>query len=514
MQLHTAELVLIGITLLAACVNGGVGYGFSSITVPVALLFFPNRVLNPALVLVEVGINLAVFYANRRVWRRAWQISGPLLLGTLPGVVLGSLLLSSAGHEALRIGTYVVLLPLIVAQTAGWRFPMRLNRLTGAAIGTGVGALYAATTISGPPLALFLNNQGLAKEDFRAAMSLFRIVESTTTACCYLALGLFSAQSLRTSGIMVPGVLLGLVVGQQLLRSLKSDTFRRICMATDALLVGFGLARTALGLQLVGATVAYGGLAAIAAIEVVLVLRYLLGGGANEAWEASGTAVAGRALDYPVALNLTGRRVLVVGAGRVAEDRISALLAAGADVRVVATAATERVHEWADQHRLRLSERPYEPGDCEGAQLVLTAVGVPEVSRAVAAEARGRGLLVNSADLPELCDFNLPSVGRRGPVTIAVSTSGLAPSLARFIRQRAMATIGPEYGVVARLLGRLRKLLPGGAARARLFGDLLASDLVPLIRQGKRELARERVRELVQGSAAGGAAADSTEGVT
>ncbi len=182
MSLHTPELVLIAITLLAACVNGGVGYGFSSITVPVALLFFPNRVLNPALVLVEVGINLAVFYANRRAWRSAWQISKSLLRGTLPGVIIGSLLLSSAGHDALRIATYVVLLPLIVAQTAGWRWPVRLTRVTGAALGTGVGALYAATTISGPPLALFLNNQGLAKEDFRAAMSLFRIAESTTTA--------------------------------------------------------------------------------------------------------------------------------------------------------------------------------------------------------------------------------------------------------------------------------------------------------------------------------------------
>jgi precorrin-2 dehydrogenase/sirohydrochlorin ferrochelatase len=356
-------------------------------------------------------------------------------------------------------------------------------------------------------------------------MSLFRIVESITTAICYLALGLFSAESIHASGIMLPGVLLGLLLGRQLLSSLRSDTFRSICMATDALLVGFGLSRLVVGLGWVAPAVANGALAALVLLELALVVRFLRNrpaagsgsGGTSDSgkgwgsWEASGRAVVGHELDYPVALKLSGRSVLLVGAGRVAELRLAALLDAGANVHVVAPAATAGIRELAVHGKIRLTQRAYQPGDCEGAELIFAATGELDVSRIVAAEARRRGRLVNSADLPELCDFNLPSVGRRGPVTVAVSTSGLAPGLARVVRERAMEHIGPEYGVVARLLGRLRKLLPRGPARSRLFGELLASDLVDRVREGKRSLARERVRKLVEASGTVPGVADSRE---
>src|SRR6267142_5611332 len=101
------------------------GYGFSSLTVPVALLFFSNRVLNPALVLVEVFINLYVLFINRAsvpaVWRRVY----PILIGLLPGVALGSYLLASIHPGWLKLGTYALLLPLILFQAAGVRRPIR-----------------------------------------------------------------------------------------------------------------------------------------------------------------------------------------------------------------------------------------------------------------------------------------------------------------------------------------------------------------------------------------------------
>ena len=119
---------------------------------------------------------------------------------------------------------------------------------------------------------------------------------------------------------------MGLVLGQIVLSGLKSDTFRRLCMATDALLVGFGLARTALGLQLMSAAAAYAGLALVGGLEVLLVWRYFRGQPA----QAEPRPTPGAALDYPVALKLAGRSVLLVGAGRVGEARLSALLDAGA----------------------------------------------------------------------------------------------------------------------------------------------------------------------------------------
>ena len=167
-----------------------------------ALLFFPNRVLNPALVLVEVGHQPGCFlFEPTRLAPRLAAVP-PAASGRVPGVVVGSLLLSSsASHSTLKLGDLPGATAAHRRADGGLALAAAVDGLAGTSLGAGVGALYAATTISGPPLALFLNNQGLAKEDFRAAMSLFRIVESMTTAVCYLALGLFSAESLRTSGI-------------------------------------------------------------------------------------------------------------------------------------------------------------------------------------------------------------------------------------------------------------------------------------------------------------------------
>src|SRR3954470_17929201 len=148
------------ITLLAAFVNGALGYGFSSLTVPVGLLFFANRVLNPALVMIEVVLNLYVLFINRGgvagVWRRIY----PILLGLLPGVALGSYLLASIHPGWLKFVTYALLLPLILIQAGGLRYPVKAEKLIGVPFGTGLGFLYSVTTISGPPLALLFYNQG------------------------------------------------------------------------------------------------------------------------------------------------------------------------------------------------------------------------------------------------------------------------------------------------------------------------------------------------------------------
>src|SRR5712675_2801391 len=129
LSLDTAVLVLAGITLLAAFVNGALGYGFSSLTVPVGLLFLANRVLNPALVLIEVFINLYVLFINRAsvpaIWRRVY----PILIGLLPGVALGSYLLASIHPGWLKFATYAFLLPLILLQAAGIRRPIKAEKL-------------------------------------------------------------------------------------------------------------------------------------------------------------------------------------------------------------------------------------------------------------------------------------------------------------------------------------------------------------------------------------------------
>src|SRR5881409_348048 len=188
-------IVLLGITFFAAFVNGALGYGFSSLTVPVALVFYTNRILNPALVLIEVFINLYVLFINRESVPAVWKRVYPILIGLLPGVAVGSLLLASLHPGWIKFVTYAVLLPLILIQAAGLRRPIRNERLIGPPFGLGLGFLYSVTTVSGPPLAILFNNQGFAKTEFRAGLALIRVAESSLTAATYYYLGFYSAKS-------------------------------------------------------------------------------------------------------------------------------------------------------------------------------------------------------------------------------------------------------------------------------------------------------------------------------
>lgn len=271
-----SDLILLAVAFAAALVNGGLGYGFSSLTVPVALLFYVGRVLNPALVVLELFINAASLLVNRRglpaVLPRIW----PLLLGALPGSAAGSVVLAAVAPGKLKLFTFAVLLPLLVAQSLGWRRPIRNERAFGLPIGVGLGALYGATTVSGPPLALLFNNQGLSKDEFRAALAAFRIVESSCTLVAYVALGLIGRESLRLGGWFAPAVLVGVPAGYVLMRRISAQTFRSVCIAVDVVLVAFALSRSLTSQGLLAGHAAWALLAALAALEVVLVVRHVV----------------------------------------------------------------------------------------------------------------------------------------------------------------------------------------------------------------------------------------------
>src|SRR5215470_9999711 len=140
-------IYLVVITLAAAIVNGGLGYGFSSITVPLALLFLSNRVLNPALVVIEVALNAYVLFVNRDAVPAVWRRVAPIVVGLAPGVIAGTLVVSQVGQSWLKFFTYVVLLPLILIQAAGYRRPIRSERSIGLPFGLGLGVLYSVTTL-------------------------------------------------------------------------------------------------------------------------------------------------------------------------------------------------------------------------------------------------------------------------------------------------------------------------------------------------------------------------------
>ena len=265
---------LVVITLGAAVVNGALGYGFSSITVPIALLFMTNRLLNPALVPIEIALNAYMLWVNRDGIRGVWRRAMPIVIGLAPGVLLGTAVVSSLNTSWLKFWTYSALLPLILVQAAGYRRPIRSERAVGFLFGGGVGVLYSVTTISGPPLAMMLSNQGLTKRDFRTALALIRLAESSMTGTAYLYAGLYSVQSMGLIPYILPSIAIGVPIGGWLIRQIRPETFRRVCMSFDAWVVGFGLSNLLKDLHLVSDNRAYLLLAAVAVLDSWLLYRF------------------------------------------------------------------------------------------------------------------------------------------------------------------------------------------------------------------------------------------------
>ena len=213
---------------------------------------------------------------------------------------------------------------------------------------------------------------------------------------------------------------------------------------------------------------------------------------------------------FPVALELAGRPVVVVGGGEVAERRVERLVAAGAAVTVVSPALTITLAGMRAVGRIRHVARAYRPGDLEGARLALVATDDQGVTAAVAAEARASGVWLNAADDPTHCDVMLPGVVRRGILTIAVASGGASPALTRALREHLEATIGAEWGALGELAAAARRELraAGRAPGAVAWRRALAADVRALLADGRVEEARELMRARLGQDPAGAGSAE------
>lgn len=162
---------------------------------------------------------------------------------------------------------------------------------------------------------------------------------------------------------------------------------------------------------------------------------------------------------FPVFLVVAGSRCIVVGGGTVAARKVADLLEAGARVTVIAEVPGDAVRGMADGGTIELAERRYREGDLAGAVLVFAATGDEAVNAAVAAEARAAGIPVNVADDPEKCTFFSGAVVRRGPLRVAISTSGVCPALAAAVRRDIEERILPSYGEFVAFAGEVRRRL-------------------------------------------------------
>ncbi len=194
---------------------------------------------------------------------------------------------------------------------------------------------------------------------------------------------------------------------------------------------------------------------------------------------------------YPVFLDLRGRSCVVLGGADTALEKAQWLLDAGAAVTVVTTASCAELRALAGAGRIRLVPRDYAPGDLEGAHLAIDASGDDAINQASWAEAERRGVLINVVDRPQRCSFIAPAVVRRGPLQVAISTSGETPFLASALRARLERTLGDEWGAFTALMGRIRRQLrERGVPRTGqtcVYRRLLRSNIRRLIRSGRGE---------------------------
>jgi len=162
---------------------------------------------------------------------------------------------------------------------------------------------------------------------------------------------------------------------------------------------------------------------------------------------------------YPIFLNLKKRLCLIIGGGQVAERKAVILIKCGANVRVIAPSITKRLITLEEKGKLEIIKRDYKKGDLEGAFIVFAATDKKEVNRQIKKDAEEMGIIANVVDDPDFCDFIVPSMVKKGPVTIAISTSGTLPMFARVFKEKIKQVLTEDHIKYVKKIGRLRKII-------------------------------------------------------
>ena len=194
---------------------------------------------------------------------------------------------------------------------------------------------------------------------------------------------------------------------------------------------------------------------------------------------------------YPVYLNLTGKKCLVFGGGPIAEDKIAKLQSTGAQVTIVSPTVTPNLQAWAHRGDFQWQPREYQAGDLEGAFLSIAATNDRQVNHEIFQEAERLGVLINVVDDPEQCTFIAPAVVRRGQVTLAISTGGASPALARKLREALTEDPVLEWADLARVLSLARKVVKkrGLTVDPQRWQCCITTELLQLAQSGHEDQA-------------------------
>jgi precorrin-2 dehydrogenase/sirohydrochlorin ferrochelatase len=200
---------------------------------------------------------------------------------------------------------------------------------------------------------------------------------------------------------------------------------------------------------------------------------------------------------YPIYLDIENRDVVIIGGGNVCARKAETMMKYGARVTVVSPEFTDEIEQWAREGCLGLKRKMYDPGDVEGANIVIASTDDQGVNEQIAADCRARRIPVNVVDVTPLCEFIVPAIIEKGSIQIAVSTGGKSPAVARTLKEDLHRLIGPEYAEANDVLGTLRdgakSVLPTDVDRKRFFDGIIAAGLLDLLRDGKRREAYETI---------------------
>ena len=205
---------------------------------------------------------------------------------------------------------------------------------------------------------------------------------------------------------------------------------------------------------------------------------------------------------YPIVLNITDRRVVVIGGGAVAEDKVRNLIESGANVTVISPVVTPALRSLATSTQITLIDRPYKPSDIRGAFFVIAATDDMRTQERIWRDTRKRHVLVNTVDERGRCDFIMPSVLRREHLIVAISTSGKSPAFAAWLQKKLSEWLTPEFGRVVEMLGSVRGEIKRRFAsvpeRKRVFQKIIDTDIVNWIQKCDDVAALRRVHAIIE----------------
>ncbi len=216
---------------------------------------------------------------------------------------------------------------------------------------------------------------------------------------------------------------------------------------------------------------------------------------------------------YPVFLNLTGRRCVIIGGGQIAEGKISKLLESGAKIIVISPDATQGIRGFAERGDIEFQRRRFEAGDLVGAFLVIAATNDRVVNQEIFEEAEKQGVLLNAVDDMPRCSFITPSIVERGPVTIAISTGGASPALARKLRETLSDSNDLDWTEATGPLSKARQVIKDKqvAVDPQRWQCCMTSELLSLAKSGREDEAVELLLNSLLGKNSNGKCSNIAE---